>query len=147
MKDDREPVDVADLLGEPTKLDLSKPIVWHVPEGPWAFDAESMTIDLGPDGIYYWIDLERCQTSAEVLDIIMQVAGKSWATDEVLAHLVRMIDTLLHPQGSLCSFGQEKGPYDARPHIRARIEGGTLSLEPKNEFRVDRFGKRRGGAS
>lgn len=38
----------------------------------------------------------------------MQVAGKSWADNRVLAGLVRALDDVLYPQANLCSGGQAK---------------------------------------
>lgn len=54
----------------------------------------------------YECDLERCTTSAGVLDWLCQVAGKMWATDRVLAGLARAMNDLLHPQATMCSFGK-----------------------------------------
>ena len=56
----------------------------------------------------YPVDLERFTTSAEVLDMIIQMAEKTWATDEVLAGLVRAINDLLRPQATICSGGRNK---------------------------------------
>jgi hypothetical protein len=61
-----------------------------------------------PGGGTYPIDLERFTRSTEMLDMIMQVAGKSWATDKCLAGLVHALDHLLHPQAYLCSGGTDK---------------------------------------
>lgn len=56
----------------------------------------------------YEVDLERCLTSAEVLDWICQVAGKTYADDVLLAGLVRALDDVLAPQAHLCSCGTSK---------------------------------------
>jgi hypothetical protein len=69
----------------------------------------------------YYVDLEKCKTSAGVLDCIMQVAGKGWATDHILASLVHEIYRLLSPQANLCSMGQEKGPIDIKKVIKERL--------------------------
>jgi hypothetical protein len=62
-----------------------------------------------PETAYvYPVDLERFTTSAAVLDMIMQVALKTWATDACLAGLVRAINDILTPQGTLCSSGVSK---------------------------------------
>ena len=68
----------------------------------------------------YWIDLARCQTSAQVLDWIVQVSHKLWATDPVLAGLVRALDQHLDLQASMCSFGLERGPINATAIARRR---------------------------
>jgi hypothetical protein len=54
----------------------------------------------------YEVDLDDCLTSAEVLDWIMQVAGKTWADDATLAGLVRALGDVLQPQARLCSWGK-----------------------------------------
>ena len=53
--------------------------------GRWTVQLDNLTIAHISEG--YWIDLERCHTSSQVLDWIMQVAKKSWADDETLASL------------------------------------------------------------
>jgi hypothetical protein len=59
------------------------------------------------------VNLNRAgRSSPEMLDCIMQVAGKPWATSECIAGLVRALDDIFYPQGTLCSFG-EPGTHDA----------------------------------
>jgi len=53
----------------------------------------------------YEVALEECASSAEMLDWIMQVANKTWADDEVVAGLVRALNEVLRPQGTLCANG------------------------------------------
>jgi len=72
----------------------------------WYYSARHRTLTYRP--LNYEIDLHRCRTSAGVLDYICQVADKTWATDHVLASLVRQLDNVLDPQANLCSFGVEK---------------------------------------
>jgi hypothetical protein len=67
--------------------------------GPWRLKSYSLAHDR------YWVDLERCCSSAQVLDWLAQVAGKSWATDEVLAGLVRALNDVLYLQANVCSWG------------------------------------------
>ena len=71
--------------------------------GRWTVQLDDLTIAHIGEG--YWIDLERCRTSSQVLDWIMQVAKKSWADDETLASLVRALDYALRPQATLCRLG------------------------------------------
>jgi len=58
---------------------------------------------IGPD--VYAIDLDTCTDSAEVLDWIVQIAHKRWATDHVLAQLIVAFDALLDLQGTICPSG------------------------------------------
>ena len=83
-------------------------------KGDWIFDRERLVLELRDlEGHWlYEVDLERCRTSAEILDWIMQVAKKRWVTDTVIAGLVRELDRLLDPQATVCSFGLNRGPLD-----------------------------------
>ncbi len=89
---------------------------------PWRFNPETLVLELfNADGhSVYEVDLERCQTSAEMLDWIMQVQKKTWATDETTAALVRALHVLLRPQANLCSDGTERGPIDVAQVIARR---------------------------
>lgn len=87
--------------------------------GPWRLDGR--TCVLYPDEPYrYEVDLETCTSSAEVLDWICQIAGKTWADDATLAGLVRALDDVLRPQATLCPSGQSKQLTAAA--IRARVK-------------------------
>jgi hypothetical protein len=63
------------------------------------------------------VDLSRCRTSAELLDWIYQVCQKTWATDAILAGLIRALE--LNPQATFCSFGKERGPIN----VPATLQG------------------------
>lgn len=85
--------------------------------GPWRFDAEAFEL-FGPHS--YAIDLERCTDSANVLDWILQIARKDWATDEVLAHLVRALDAIFDLQRTMCADGVDTriDPYAVEKFTR-----------------------------
>jgi hypothetical protein len=81
--------------------------------GQWRYDPEVLVLIFTMDDQrdhHYEVDLERCKTSAQVLDWIMQVAGKNWATPQVMYDLIRAIDDLLHLQSNYCSWGEERNP-------------------------------------
>lgn len=42
-----------------------------------------------------------------MLDIIMQIVGKTWADDAALAGLVHALDDILAPQENICSWGKD----------------------------------------
>lgn len=90
--------------------------------GNWKFDKKNLTLTHSGAGRGYEIDLERCTTSAEVLDWIFQIESKTWASAEDLGELVRAIGTLLSPQATLCSEGQEKGPIEVRKVIEGNLK-------------------------
>jgi hypothetical protein len=69
-------------------------------------------------GSYGW-DVRRLTSSSQMLDFIMQVDSKNWATDECLAGLVRALHDILNPQATLCSGGVDKRVTEAE--IRRRI--------------------------
>ena len=74
--------------------------------GNWRFDAK--TLILKNVQYNYQIDLEECDTSANMLDSIFQLCGKTWMTPDDLGHLVQALDDVLRPQANLCSFGTDK---------------------------------------
>ncbi len=80
---------------------------------PWRFDLAAGIIVIDKP-VEYYIVLDRCRTSAEVLDWISQVMQKTWATDAILAGLVRALDEVLQLQPNLCSGGVERGHYNWR---------------------------------
>lgn len=88
--------------------------------GGWSLERETLCVVLRDEEgrELYDVDLERCRTSAAVLDWIFQVAGKTWADDRILAGLIRVLDRYLDPQGRLCSGGIEGGPINVRAMLR-----------------------------
>lgn len=73
--------------------------------GPWRLSLDDLCFH-HPMG--YYVDLERCLDSADILDWLCQVASKTWADDETVAGLVRAINMTLYPQSCICSFGESK---------------------------------------
>ena len=68
----------------------------------------------------YCFGLAEVTSSAKMLDMIMQIAGKSWADDACLAGLVRAFDDIFHPQSLLCSRGTDK--RITAKDVRARLK-------------------------
>jgi hypothetical protein len=85
--------------------------------GNWRFDAK--TLILKNVQYNYQIDLEECDTSANMLDWIFQLCGKTWMTPDDLGHLVQALDDVLRPQANLCSFGTDK-KLDVRKYLAQR---------------------------
>lgn len=92
------PVDLRALMERRTRSD------W----GPWVLEPDTRVLALYSEhgNHVYEIDLDGCTTSAAILDWLCQVTGKVWATDDVLAGLVRALDDVLQPQGNLCGWGR-----------------------------------------
>lgn len=85
----------------------------------WEANLRVMTMYLKdlPNGLRnlnYDISLDRMDTSARVLDAILQVSQKTWATDKVVSDMVRMLDRIFRPQSFLCSSGMEQGPINPK---------------------------------
>ena len=75
----------------------------------WELEAGHLNYPAYLGGGCYPIDLEdRAQSSGRMLDIIMQVANKGWATDACIAGLVRALNEIINPQAHLCSGGGNK---------------------------------------
>lgn len=82
----------------------------------WKYDSRykclELTIKPG-----YEVYLDRCTTSAQVLDWIMQIGKKTWATKEIIADLVLKLDEILDIQGNLCSMGVDHF-FDAIEYLK-----------------------------
>jgi hypothetical protein len=89
--------------------------------GGWRLEGLMLSYPAYSGGVYP-VDVERFTTSAQVLDVIMQVANKRWADDGCLAGLVRALDDILEPQANLCSFGRDRRLTPAK--IRRLVRGG-----------------------
>lgn len=76
----------------------------------WQLDAATFELSYSDpsEGNEYSVDLERFCNSAQVLDVILQVAAKRWATDQCLAGLIRGINDVMQPQANLCTGGVDK---------------------------------------
>lgn len=96
--------------------------------GSWRFDRRLRTLSYtaaDDPTIQYEIDLECCQTSAAMLDWIMQITNKAWATDSVIADLVRALNRIIEPQAKLCSFAGARpdlGKHLTPAQLRAQID-------------------------
>jgi hypothetical protein len=100
-------------------------VVFQGPAGDTVdVDLTSYTLGISRDGreIYY-IDLERCTSSAKTLDWIMQITQKTWATQPLLGLIVKVLNIALHPQATLCSFGSNRTlePANIRRLVKGRM--------------------------
>ncbi len=94
---------------------------------PWEFEEDTLTLNyytVTSTGEKYWeyqVDLETCRNASEVLDWIMHIAGKTFATDQVLASFVRDLDLYL---GRSISF--RSGSIDVRATVRKRMHRANI---------------------
>lgn len=101
--------------------------------GPWKFHRHNFTLDYEPSDKHWWyqIDLEDCTTSAKLLDKIFQTSNKneSCLSREDVGHLIHALEDLLHPQGTLCSFGSQNERLNSAAYLSQR----TLATERTTE--------------
>jgi len=67
----------------------------------------------------YKVDLERCNTSAAILDILVQMSQKMWVTREDIGYLLEALDDLFTLQVNFC--GSEFEHSDGRADYARRI--------------------------
>ena len=87
MSEDRTPYIVRDSLASP-------PTQW----GDWSYDSQTFSLVHRPSDVE--IDLDRCRTSAEVLDWIFQIRHKGWGA-RAIADLLAAVDDVLDQQRNL----------------------------------------------
>jgi hypothetical protein len=89
--------------------------------GDWVYDPKRLVVSYRKDRMQFEVDLERCTTSAEVFDWIIYVKKRSAANRGCVEDLVAILDRLLDPQDTLCSWGKEKGPLPKGNALRKLI--------------------------
>lgn len=104
---------------------MKKDNMWKLNKRSRCLSIKRPDIRKGPG--WYDVDLDKCSTSAGVLDWIMQVEGKAWSTDHILAEFVREIRRVLSPQSTLCTNGQEQGPIDIKKLLKG--EKNKLNMD------------------
>lgn len=67
----------------------------------------------------YKIDLERCNNSAAILDMIVQMSQKMWITREDIGHMIEALDEIFTLQTNFC--GSEYEHSDGSPDYAKRI--------------------------
>jgi len=94
--------------------------------GPWKYHRDIFTLCYAPRDHHwgYEIDLERCSTSAEMLDWIFQVSNKvEWCVNrEDIGQLIQALQDLMCPQATLCSFGTNNKTLDVATYLRKHTE-------------------------
>jgi len=77
----------------------------------WTYNETTQTLNM-TEYPFYEIDLARCNSSSEILDWIIQVSRKTWATTATVGSLVKAFDDLFDLQANVCSWGRNK-PFHA----------------------------------
>jgi len=99
---------------------------WKPPQhgqrwGNWEFDKRRLVLTIGRRKWFeYEVDLETCTSGSEILDWILQVAGKGWVTPEDIGYLVEALGDIGGPmlQGNVCPGGQNK-EFNMTQHIKS----------------------------
>jgi hypothetical protein len=76
--------------------------------GPWKLNKRGLYLAYA-SGTWdeYRIGLDRCLSSAQVLDWLAQINAKTWATPYIVGCLMAAFHNTLGPQATLCSFGRD----------------------------------------
>jgi hypothetical protein len=98
--------------------------------GDWTYDPSTLVVRYR-EGFSEEreVDLERCNTSAGMLDWIMWFSNKNGTTTEAIGDLVRILHILLHPQATLCSYEEEHGPIPTGNEMRDEIANRLKARE------------------
>ena len=77
--------------------------------GDWYFEPDRLELFLDRGGcVEYSIDLEMCMTSGEILNQLVEVAGKDWTSPADVSGLLAALNDLLQLQKNLCPGGTEE---------------------------------------
>jgi hypothetical protein len=99
--------------------DAKKTAVENADWGPWKLNPETLQLVHSAEG--YEVSMPSCKSSAEILDWIFQIQGKSWADAETVKGLLQALDDILKPQAHFCSGGKDKkasGEDLAKQYVR-----------------------------
>ena len=111
---------VYEFIGDHT--DFYFKVTYPLTFGSWALDPEVLALKHNK---YYWeIDLERCNTSAEILDWIFHMRGKANWTGQDTLDLVAAFEAILSPMRNFCTRGMV-GAKGKEP------EGGAKAIVEK----------------
>jgi hypothetical protein len=94
--------------------------------GRWKYNPATHCLEIEKqEGGYishYEVDLDRCNTGAELLDWIYQVKDKNWISPDDVADLVYAVDDILESvQGTLCS-GGENLKFDVNKYLTENVD-------------------------
>ncbi len=90
--------------------------------GNWKFVPDGLVLNLVVRGRFlYEVDLERITDSAHMLDWIMQVRMKHWATNAIVGDLCSALMDLFRPQQTICGGGKNK-TIDPVEYLSKRIK-------------------------
>ena len=115
--------DVVKSAEKSRKSFVKKALAGNARWGAWRYNPDNLTLEIdsklsgaSKDNPYY-VDLERCDTSAEILDCLCQLLHKNWCPPEQIGYLLKAIDELADIlQSKVCSSGKDK-PFNMKKHL------------------------------
>jgi len=72
----------------------------------WVYDRRSRMVIYKESG--YDVPMWNCNTSAQILDWIIQLSQKEWEAPDALLGFIRMVNYLIDIQAHLCPGGESK---------------------------------------
>jgi hypothetical protein len=79
---------------------------------------------------HYEVALEEMNSSSHMLDWIIQVSQKTWASPQDKSGLLDALNSIFYPQNTLCSGGMDKR-INAREALEKRYKG--IEIPPIEE--------------
>ena len=72
--------------------------------GNWKYDPDKfMVVYSDGDVMPYRIGLDRMSNSSSMLDFVVHVSKKKWATGQIVSDFIKMLNILLDPQLNFCN--------------------------------------------
>lgn len=116
--------EVGELAEKNRRAFIKKALAGNARWGAWRYNPRNLTLEIdsslsgSPKNNPYYVDLEQCNTSAEILDCLCQLLGKNWCPPEQVGYLLQAIDELADIlQSKVCSGGEDKR-FDMGKHLR-----------------------------
>ena len=88
--------------------------------GIWRLEKYNWTLVHTGEGKGYEIDLEKMNTTGQMLDWIFQMSKKAWVTRQDIGDLVKALDDIFDPQRNLCSLATNS--INASEFLRQQYE-------------------------
>ena len=112
-----EPLDLKETITKLERKDLNELLRG---DRRWRLVLDNMTIEHTTHPNYY-VDLERCGSSAAILDWICQVSQKTWADAQDSHDLLWALNFILRPQANYCARAAGVHSRAIRQKIETRI--------------------------
>ena len=105
LKSKTAPPEIVDALDEMNALDAGTLSPKWPPHPRVTIDLDRKVISLDGGGSPYELELDDAQTSHALLDWILQIASKPWATGSLLRELFNALEEACHLRFGQCAQG------------------------------------------